>query len=172
MSFAAALVAGTLLVPAPGPAGVATYQRWVDASRMPAPRERVELVLGGCPGSDPSTSCTSSSERAIYLGGGAGRHELLHELGHRFDYRMPGWARARFLRIIGARSAWRSPPASPSEQFADAYALCADSPTALPKGFTSEVGYRPTLAGHRATCRLIAAVGRSDPRDFAPPPSR
>ena len=172
MNFAAALVAGTLLIPAPGAVGVASYQRWIDASRMPAPRERVELVLRGCPGSSPTASCTSSSERSIYLGRGAGRHELLHELGHRFDYRMPAWARARFLRIIGAPGPWRSPPASPNEQFADAYALCAENAAAVPKGFTSAVGYRPTLAGHRATCRLIAAVGRSDPRDFAPPLSR
>ena len=80
---------------------------------------------------------------------------FLHELGHRFDYRMPGWVRDRFRALIGDARPWRATPNSPMEQFADAYSLCALDPTTLPPDFGSVVGYRPTPAIHRAACRLI-----------------
>ena len=152
---AAAALAATVLVAAPGGGSVGRYQAWVDAARVPTPRERVQIVREPCPGARAERSCTSADRPVIFLGAGAGRRVFLHELGHRFDYRMPAWVRARFRVLIGDSRPWRATPDSPMEKFADAYSLCALDPGRLPPGFVSVVGYRPTPGIHRAACRLI-----------------
>lgn len=132
----------------------------------------MHIAFRQCPLIATARACTSSRAATIYLGGSAGRHELLHELGHQFDYRMPAWARVAFRRILGEDGAdWLLAQPSPSEQFADAYSTCAVSPRALPPGFASIVGYAPSRAQHRAACALIGSVGRSDRGEFIPPRS-
>jgi len=96
----------------------------------------------------------------------ARRHELLHELGHRFDYRMPDWARNGFRKIMRERRAWRSAPNSPHERFADAYSICARSPKRLPASYSSGFGYDPSNSQHRRVCRLIGQAALADPLGF------
>ena len=76
------------------------FQTWVDRARVPTPAEQIELRLERCPGAADAVACTSPGEHRIYMSGEAGRDELLHELGHRFDYRMPEWARQGFRKIM------------------------------------------------------------------------
>ena len=123
---------------------LAQYQRWVNGAAVPTPSGRIEIVEAPCPLIASARACTSPRAPRIWMGPQAGRHELLHELGHQFDYRMAPWVRRRFLAMIGRPGAgWMAAPASPSEQFANAYADCA------------------MRLRRDAACRLIARAGAS-----------
>ena len=75
------------------------------------------------------------------------------------------------------RPGWYRGAISPSEMFAEAYALCARfgvrRPAARKLGFTGSVyGYRPSRRQHRVVCRLILRVGtpfRGGPVGGPPP---
>lgn len=179
----AALAAGTVLCVLAAPAAATTlvadgqpgpqpWQSWVSDARVPTVPGEVELQIAGCPDQGADVACTFPGQEVIYLPPGAGRRMLLHELGHRFDYSMPDWVRSRFLAIMGDGRAWRSPPDSPNEQFADAYSLCALSPRALPGSFSSAYGYNPGPVGHRRICRMISRVAARAPGAYDMPARR
>jgi hypothetical protein len=148
------------------------YQTWVDRARVPTPAELIELRLERCPAVAHALACTSSADDRIYMTGEARREELLHELGHRFDYRMPDWARDGFRKVMRDRRAWRSAPNSPHERFADAYAICARSPKRLPASYSSAFGSDPSSSQHRRVCSLARRAALADPARFDFPSAR
>lgn len=90
------------------------------------------------------------------------RKDLLHELGHRFDYqRMTERARNRFMRIMGIVGRdWQGQfdyrPNPPNEKFAEGWRMCAQNPL-RPDRWLYGYGYKPTVKQHRTVCALIAA---------------
>lgn len=138
------------------------YQGWADASKMPTVPSTVTIDpdTSVCPFGRPE--CTGPDTDRIHFAPGTNRETLYHALGHRFDYAMPEWKRQRFLRIQNEARPWRSPPNSPHEQFAVAYALCATGATRPGKrdswGDVGEYGYGYAPRSprqYRRACHLI-----------------
>ena len=159
----AAPAVATVLVMPDGTIGPQPYQSWVDAAYVPTPPGEIMLSLAGCPGDPPLPACSPANQGTIQLSAGwAGKHVLLHEMGHIFDDLMPDWARGRFRGMVVRRPMiWTAANAGgpPNEQFAEAYALCATRLSLRRQAFE---GYRyaPTPKMHRKVCSLISAAGR------------
>jgi hypothetical protein len=144
------------LVSPTGDARIARFQTWANAAVVPTPGGVVDLVLDSCP-VDVSDGCIShGAPPTIFLGPTVrDRSILLHELGHAFDaQRLTPAFRAGFESIFGDSRAWRSPPNSPHERFAEAYSLCARHAT-IAKTYGAAYGYRATPSQHRRVCALI-----------------
>ena len=148
------------LVSPSGDPRVARYQGWADAARMPTPTGVVELVLAPCPVPISDGCIMHGAPPTIFLGPTVrDRPILLHELGHAFDaQRMTPSDRVAFEAIFADGRAWRSPPNSPHERFAEAYSLCARHPR-IRRTYTAGYGYRATPGQHRRVCALIERVG-------------
>src|SRR4051794_27600100 len=102
-----ASASATPLVLPDGPERPQPFQGWVDAALVPTPPGDVTLSLDGCPGAPDIASCAPVGQGVVALSRDwAGRHVVLHELGHVFDDLMPAWARTRFMRLIRRRGAW------------------------------------------------------------------
>ncbi len=109
----------------PGP-----YQRWIDRALVPTVRGRVHILLTGCPRRPRFAGCVYSRRlHTIYMKRRVRqrRQVLYHELGHLFDFRLLSHAERRaYKRLVGQpRRGWFGGVNPPSEQFAEAYALCA-----------------------------------------------
>jgi hypothetical protein len=135
------------------------YQRWADAAVIPAPPRTVTLHLATCPGGPAwAGGCALPQGHEVYMvPHAAGPHVLFHELGHVFDATELTTARRRgFQRIVGRPGAWQATPETdpPSEQFAEAYSLCARRPAISERDFAM-YGYSPTPEQHRRVCALI-----------------
>src|SRR4051812_16316666 len=144
------------LVSPTGDARISRYQTWANAAAVPTPLGVVDLVLDSCP-VDVSDGCIyHGAPPTIFLGSTVrDRPTLLHELGHAFDtQRLTPAYRAGFASIFGDRRAWRSPPNSPHERFAEAYSLCARH-VAIKRTYEGAYGYRATPRQHRRACALI-----------------
>jgi hypothetical protein len=138
------------------------FQGWSDHAKVPAPRGYITVTDSRCPGR-PEPTC--SQPGAIWFSeawavNATPRRWFLHELGHQFDYvAMTAASRAAFEKITGDSRPWRSPPNSPHEQFAEAYALCALR-SRLPRDFAGGgYLYRPTPDQFHQACALIRSVG-------------
>jgi hypothetical protein len=151
----------TLVSPGGDAKSMVRYQRWVDKAGVPTPPGAVNLVLQGCPLAAEPGCIVHGLRPTIYLGRAVqDRATLLHEVGHAFDAAvLDDGDRAAFAAITGDRRGWRSPPNSPHEQFAEAYALCALKPK-LSRNHTAAYAYRATPAQHRRVCRLIKRAAR------------
>jgi hypothetical protein len=161
---------GSVLLTEDGSSRAQPFQRWADRAGVPTAAEQVHVHLAACPLATWAPACTWAGAHAIYFRPGAAmRVDFVHELGHRFDYRMPDWARRAFLRLTRDPRPWRSPGGSPHERFADAYSVCARSPRRVPRRFLSSFGYAPSRWQHRAVCRLISRVGQRTPGAYDPP---
>lgn len=152
--------------PMPGP-----YRAWVRQSKVPTVRGRVKVILSGCPGRPRLTGCVYSKRpKRLYLRRGTtqARAILYHELGYLFDLRvMNRRDRRDFKRLIGKpTSAWYRGTNPPSEQFAEAYALCARRKT-VRRRTRVYYAYSATPREHRAAC----AIMRRTLRPNAPPPA-
>jgi len=156
--------------------------RWLRQSRMPLFRGRLKLVRAACPARPQFSGCVYTRRpRRVYVSPGARnpRAVAYHEMGHSFDLVvMRTRHRRAFKRTMGLRrSGWYQGAISPSEMFAEAYALCARfgvaRPAAKKLGYTGSVyGYRPSRRQHRVVCRLILRVGtpsRGGPVSGPPP---
>jgi len=181
-----ALLASVLLVllvapgagahpPAPvGPKGKplrGSFHRWLHEARVPLVGGRIQILLGGCPGYPRFAGCVFSARpRRIYLRRGLRdpRTLLYHELGHVFDLRvMNRRDRRAFKRVMRLRGpGWYRGSPSPSEQFADGYALCARRRTVRGAARRSAYGYRPSARQHERVCTLIARA--AGPRSRPP----
>lgn len=140
---------------------IPTYQTWIDDAHMPTPAVQVS-VLGStdlCRGLD---ACTRPGY--VYLGPGATRDEVLHEMGHQFDYTiMTDAARAAFMKIMRLHGLWRSEYGNPpNEKFAEAYRMCAKNPLA-PDEHLQGYLYDPTVRQHRRVCALIRRTAAESP---------
>lgn len=95
---------------------------------------------------------------------------FLHELGHIADATAANRVSVR-RAFLGAfytgrreRVAWRSAPSwsrvSPSERFADAYALCAHDPAVPDLGVAAVngYGYRPSTGRHQWACAIVGQL--------------
>ena len=143
--------------------------RWLRQSRMPLFRGRLKLVRAACPARPQFSGCVYTRRpRRVYVSPGARnpRAVAYHEMGHSFDLVvMRTRHRRAFKRTVGLRRpGWYRGAISPSEMFAEAYALCARfgvrRPAARKLGYTGSVyGYRPSGRQHRVVCRLILRVG-------------
>jgi hypothetical protein len=123
----------------------------LDHVQMPSPTGTITVYRQTCFDGQPR-SCTSPQIPAVWI---QYRADLLHELGHRFDYGMSEHARERFLTLIGqAGRPWRSPPNSPHEQFAEAWSFCAINPR-RPQRDVVGYEYWPSRRVHRRVCRTI-----------------
>jgi hypothetical protein len=151
----------TLVSPDGAPSAMVRYQRWVDRAGVPTPPGAVNLVLSACPTGVEPGCIVHGLRPTIYLGREVQDQEtLLHEVGHAFDATVMGDAdRAAFSAIFGDRRAWRSPPNSPHEQFAEAYTLCALKPK-LKRTYTAAYAYRVTPKQHRQVCKVIRRAPR------------
>lgn len=154
--------------------------RWLRQSKMPLFGGRVRLLRRACPARPRYSGCVYTRRpRHVYVSPSAKnpRAVVYHELGHSFDVIvMRTRHRRAFKRAMGLRRAgWFSGNGvSPSELFAEAYALCArfgaQRPSAARLGYTGSVyGYRPSRRQHRSVCSLIVRVG-TPPRRRRPAP--
>src|SRR3954466_6269256 len=144
---------------------VARFQTWVDAAAMPTPPLSLYVVLDSCPVAISDGCIVHEPQATVYLGSFVqDRPTLLHEVGHAFDAtEMTDADRAAFQATFRDTRAWRSPPNSPHERFAEAYSLCARHP-AIRRAYTGAYGYRVTPAQQRRVCGLIRRSA-SCPRD-------
>jgi hypothetical protein len=137
------------------------YQAWVDAARVPAPPGLVTLQLAPCPVGGSAGGCVIRGRSEIFLAPESrDRRTLLHELGHVFDQSvMSRSARARFQSLVRRRGAWAAAAGGDSaeEQFAEAYALCAQR-TRLTDTHFGMYDYTPTPRRHARACRIIRAA--------------
>lgn len=133
----------------------------------PSPFQRMALRISvettiveqSCPTTDYETSCTGPEfGSVVYIAGNANRWSVWHELGHQFDYRyMTNADRGTFLYLTRQQDrAWRSPPNSPNEQFAEAFMACVHS--AQYRMRDTGYGYQPTPRQHRHICRWLNRV--------------
>src|SRR3954467_4806022 len=141
-------------------AQVARFQTWVDAAAMPTPPVNLYVVLESCPVATSDGCIVHEPQATVYLGSFVqDRATLLHEVGHAFDAtEMTDADRAAFQAVFRDTRAWRSPPNSPHERFAEAYSLCARHP-AIRRAYTGAYGYRVTPAQQRRVCGLIRRAG-------------
>jgi hypothetical protein len=149
--------AATTLVLPDGTVGPQPYQSWVDRAAVPTVPGVVTLRLDGC---EDLPGCVPAGTREIALSPDwANPHVLLHELGHLFDDEMPAWARTEFLRLTGPR-AWLADPATnpASEQFAEAYSLCARKRVIRTRTFAA-YRWAPTPLAHLRACSIIRRAG-------------
>jgi hypothetical protein len=163
----AAASAGARLVLADGSRAPERFQRWADASAIPAPKRAVTLHVAACPGGTSwAGGCAMPQQREVYvLPHAAGPHVLFHELGHVFDAgTLTTGRRQAFQRLIARPGSWRGAPETdpPIEQFAEAYSLCARHPTIAQREFAM-YGYSPTPRLHRRVCALIRRAGTAPP---------
>jgi hypothetical protein len=148
--------ATTLVLP-DGTVGPQPYQTWVDRAAVPTVPGVVTLRLDGC---QDLPGCVPAGAREIALSPDwANAHVLLHELGHLFDDEMPDWARTQFQAFTGPR-AWLADPSTnpPSEQFAEAYSLCARRRVIRQRTFAA-YRWAPTPAAHLRACSIIRRAG-------------
>jgi hypothetical protein len=161
LALASPAAGSTTLVSPSGAPAVAQFQTWVDKAGVPTPPGAVNLVLSGCPvGAEPGC-IVHGAQPTIYLGREVqDRQTLLHEVGHAFDATVLTDAyRAAFSGLVGDRRAWRSPPNSPHEKFAEAYALCALKPK-LRRTHTAAYALRVTPRLHKRVCALIRRAAK------------
>jgi hypothetical protein len=129
------------------------FQTWVDRAYIPGPTSVVVRLLR-CPAADKS-ACVYPNTIEIYLDPASiTRRKFLHEVGHVFDYGQPQWARDKFEEIMHDTRPWRSPPNSPHEQFAEAWAGCA-SHKAISDEAAFGYNYLPTPRQFQKACQLI-----------------
>lgn len=166
--------AGAVTLMVNGDTASTRYQRWADQAAIPMPAGRVDLypltnldaVHGACYGAGACFHPGAAPPR-IYLwaaGSKAARHSLYHELGHYIDFfATTEQTRMLFMEIMGSSGPWITPGNAPSEQFAEAAALCASTREARESSwdrwsgrFEAAARYRPTRGQHRAVCRLLS----------------
>jgi hypothetical protein len=169
LALASTAQALTIVSPSGDPR-IARYQAWADTSAVPTPLGQVDLVLSTCPVEISDGCIYHGAPPTIFLGPTVReRPVLLHELGHAFDtQRMTPADRATFEAIFRDHRAWRSPPNSPHERFAEAYSLCARH-TRLRKTYYAAYGYTTTPKRHRKVCSLIRRVGSAATTAVAAP---
>lgn len=143
------------------------YQAWADRARVPTPDLTIAVVEDDERCEGESSACTELGAATIWLdpwlSGGTRRDvrsTFLHELGHQFDYVMPEWARARFLALRRDSRAWREGPNAPNEQFAEAWALCAERGQRLGRVDEWGYGYEPSRRLHFRVCHLVRVAAR------------
>lgn len=131
------------------------FQGWIDQAQVRAPQGAIDLQMAPCPLA-PARSCAIVGTHRIYLNPNRqDRVSFLHEIGHVFDHEMPEWKRGWFMGIMGIEGrGWRSPPNSPNEQFAEAWALCARHKR-IRDVFLGAYEYTVEPEQHRHVCRLI-----------------
>lgn len=137
------------------------YQRWADAAKVPTPNVAAAVYRGHCPGWYSGCMLHDENWREpwrIYLPQRERtRLGLGHYLGTLYDEtQMTDTARRAFLQLMHDSRDWVSPPNSPDEQFAEAYAFCARQNSYpfkhLPGGGWD---YSPTVRQHTGACALI-----------------
>jgi hypothetical protein len=155
VALSATAHAVTLVSPSGDPR-IARFQTWANSAAVPTPTGIVDLVLESCPAAVSDGCIYHGAPPTIFLGPAVrDRPILLHELGHAFDaQRLTPAYRSAFERIFGDTRAWRSPPNSPHERFAEAYSLCARHPR-IARTYTAAYDYRATPGQHRRVCALI-----------------
>jgi hypothetical protein len=178
--LAAAASAVTLVTPTGEPARL--YQRWADRSHLPTPDRlltvrvepcplqlEAEAELGGfsqgvhgCAVLDAYTMYFDPVTRGLY---NYDRADLLmHEIGHFVEMAVPQRVRSRFLRLLGlpADQPWDGVPddhRTPSERFAEGYAMCARYPARSYNPGPNHHGYRPpSRRAHQAVCRMLSRL--------------
>lgn len=136
------------------------YQGWLDGAHVPGPAVEIVVSYEPCPlplTENCATATTAGGNTAytIHLSAdGRIKRVFFHEVGHVLDYTMPEWARDRFRAILHDYREWRSGPNPLSEQFADAYSLCARKRRL--RGLSSaSFRYSPTPRQHRRVCALV-----------------
>lgn len=140
------------------------YREWVLEAQVPTPIESVQVIDATCPIASAS-ACTLTEAPTIYFDYDAvsfqRRFTFWHELGHRFDYQMPEWARTHFLEIVGVSGPWQDPTrrVPPNELFAEAYANCAARGDVIPGWQVKYV----SPSEHRRVCNLIWNVAARRP---------
>ncbi len=153
--------AATTLVLPDGTQRPQPYQSWVDAAHVPTPAGTVTLHLAPCPVAASAGGCVMRGRKEIFLGAaGRDRRTLLHELAHVFDQTdMRPRSRTRFQSLVRRPGAWAASAGGDSaeEQFAEAYALCAQRPR-LSATWFGMYDYTPTPRRHARTCALIRAA--------------
>lgn len=137
---------------------------------MPTPPS-APVVRDVCPYAEWAQGCVDGD--TAYVKPGAGPFVYWHELGHLYDDQVLSDAhRAKYQALTNDHGEWLpdwSPDGSPSERFADAYAICAMHATGRRQyGMTwwdrpgdrvyvsaGSYGYTQPLRRHRRVCQLI-----------------
>ena len=162
LTFAIAAPAFATTVVFPDGTPAQPYQTWVNSSLVPGPPGTVVVNLAGCPtGAAPewAAACAMPSEHEIYLGpDGRTKAAFFHELGHVFDASvMTDPLRQSFALLVRRPGVWGTVATvsdPPSEQFAEAYSMCARHRRIRSVAY-GMYSYTPTPAQHLRACALI-----------------
>ena len=141
------------------------YQSWADRSRVPTVPTQVQLWQHQ-PAVCGSTAwiCTTQAPAVIYTRDARpiAPVELMHELGHQYDFLMPEWKRVVVRRILQLPSTpWKiaqpHTSLSLSETFADIYSACALTRRRYPvvDVFYDDHVYEVPVRQARRVCSLI-----------------
>lgn len=128
----------------------------VARAQMPSPPITVIVVDEQVQAYCGALACTEPTDSFVWISNQATRRDVLHEIGHRFDYLQSLHARHRFRALTDQLDRlWRTEdPDPPYEQFAEAWRMCAMNPR-WPDRSEAGYGYWPTVQIHRKVCRTI-----------------
>jgi hypothetical protein len=135
------------------------WQSWAQANKMPQPPIGITLKLTdyGCENEGDDCSYPWGPRPMIWMvnvADGVEHYQLLHELGHVFDWRHRKPADHRWRRQLVKTLGWHGWSV---EGFAMAYSWCAMNPNWPAYRHYPGYDYWPTVQQHRRVCRLIVA---------------
>lgn len=139
------------------------FQSWaerVEKKGLPT-ASVISVDLNGCTWAPNARGCAVSGTARIYLcpwsceTGTQKRMTFWHEMGHVYaNVALPG-VTMTFRKIMKDDREWFAEPNSLSEQFAEAYRVCAINPNRIPDFIYYGAGYNPSDKLHRRVCRML-----------------
>lgn len=155
------------------------FQSWAErVERKGLPTASVMSVdVNGCTWAPKARGCAVLDTTRIYLcpwsceTGSLKRQTFWHEMGHVFVRIASRNVAGAFSKIMKDRREWFAEPNALSEQFAEAYMLCATNPNRLPEYVSYGYGYNPSEKTHRKVCRMLQRQKGLPLRQLPPDPS-
>lgn len=139
------------------------FQSWAErVERKGLPTSPVMSVdVNGCTPAPKARGCTVLGTTRIYVcpwsceSGKQKRLTFWHEMGHVYAGVAQQKVTKTFSKILRDRREWFAEPNPLSEQFAEAYKLCAANPKVIPDYVSYGAGYKPSDKTHGQVCRML-----------------
>lgn len=139
------------------------FQTWAErVEKKGLPTASVMSVdVNGCTWAPKARGCAVLGTTRIYLCPWScetwdlKRQTFWHEMGHVYVEVAQQKVTKAFSKILRDKREWFAEPNSLSEQFAEAYKLCAANPGRIPSNVSYGNGYNPSDKTHRQVCRML-----------------